>query len=182
MQGKGAEAAEAYGQAIEVRWLLLPVILCTQVGPADNTPQGHPCVLCYICVGLSAICVLLSTTCVVPLQGPVMPVLYPDCMPFCLRIQIADFPVVSGAAQTHQCLVQASRGLHGSTYTKALASLKTVTPDQLAEMQQAASFLARAASGVLRWHPVISADCTVNMRLVAKLPAWYSCIILLTCI
>jgi hypothetical protein len=50
--------------------------------------------------------------------------------------------------------MQASRGLHGSTYTKALASLKTVTPDQLAEMQQAASFLARASSGLLRWHPL----------------------------
>ncbi len=66
--------------------------------------------------------------------------------------------------------MQASRGLHGSTYTKALASLKTVTPDQLAEMQQAASFLARA-SGLLRWHPLSSADCIVTLVLAASLPA-----------
>ena len=39
-------------------------------------------------------------------------------------------------------LLQASRGLHGSTYTKALASLKSFTPEQMAEMQEAASYLA----------------------------------------
>ncbi len=63
--------------------------------------------------------------------------------------------------------MQASHGLHGSTYTKALASLKTVTPDQLAEMQQAASFLARASSGLLRWHPLNLGNCTVNTVLAA---------------
>ena len=41
-------------------------------------------------------------------------------------------------------LLQASRGMHGSTYTKALASLKSFTPDQMAEMQEAASYLAEA--------------------------------------
>lgn len=46
-------------------------------------------------------------------------------------------------------LVQASRGVHGSTYTKAMASLKTFTPEQLAEMQQAASYLSRAQGGLL---------------------------------
>ena len=66
--------------------------------------------------------------------------------------------------------MQASRGLHGSTYTKALASLKTVTPDQLAEMQQAASFLAHA-SGLLRWHPLTAADCIVNTLLAAQFSA-----------
>ncbi len=79
--------------------------------------------------------------------------------------------------------MQASRGLHGSTYTKALASLKTVTPDQLAEMQQAASFLARASSGLLRWHPVLSAHCTVITVLAAHSTTWCSCVeSLLTCI
>ena len=72
--------------------------------------------------------------------------------------------------------MQASRGLHGSTYTKALASLKTVTPDQLAEMQQAVSFLSRASSGLLRWHPLNVANCTVNTVLAAEFSAWYSCV------
>jgi len=62
--------------------------------------------------------------------------------------------------------MQASRGLHGSTYTKALASLKTVTPDQLAEMEQAASFLAHV-SGLLCWRSVNSANCTANTVLAA---------------
>ncbi len=36
MQGKGAEAAEAYGQAIEVTCLLLAVNFCMHICPLDN--------------------------------------------------------------------------------------------------------------------------------------------------
>lgn len=41
-------------------------------------------------------------------------------------------------------LLQASRGVHGSTYTKALASLKAHTSQQLAEMEEAASALSQS--------------------------------------
>lgn len=61
MQGKGAEAAEAYGQAIEVHWLLLALPFCMQIRPPDNTSQSYPCVLCDTCV-------VLFTTCVVPVS------------------------------------------------------------------------------------------------------------------
>ena len=44
--------------------------------------------------------------------------------------------------------VQAARGVHGSTYNKALASLKTFTPDQVAEMEEAAAYL-KQPQGVL---------------------------------
>ena len=37
--------------------------------------------------------------------------------------------------------VQASRGVYGSTYSKALASLKSFTADQIGEMEEAAAFL-----------------------------------------
>ena len=59
MQGKGAEAAEAYGQAIEVTCLLLAVTFYTYICPPDNVPLGSPYVLCCTCV-------VLPTTCVVP--------------------------------------------------------------------------------------------------------------------
>lgn len=47
-------------------------------------------------------------------------------------------------------LPQASKGVHGSTYTKALASLKRYGPEQIADMEEASNFLAQAA-GLHLW-------------------------------
>ena len=55
--------------------------------------------------------------------------------------------------------LQASRSMHGSTYTKSLASLKTFTPEQMAEMQEAASCLANSQSLPLYFvTPTVGAD------------------------
>lgn len=48
--------------------------------------------------------------------------------------------------------VQAARGVHGSTYNKALASLKSFTPDQVAEMEEAAAFLTQSPGVLLSHH------------------------------
>lgn len=45
--------------------------------------------------------------------------------------------------------VQAARGVHGSTYNKALASLKSFTPEQVAEMEEAAGFLKQQSQGTV---------------------------------
>lgn len=45
--------------------------------------------------------------------------------------------------------VQAARGVHGSTYNKALASLKSFTPEQVGEMEEAAGFLKRQSKGIV---------------------------------
>lgn len=48
---------------------------------------------------------------------------------------------------------QAARGVHGSTYNKALASLKTFTPDQVAEMEDAAAYLKQPQGALLGCNP-----------------------------
>nr|QIG37617.1 sulfotransferase-like protein [Trebouxia lynnae] len=45
------------------------------------------------------------------------------------------------ASKAYGQAIEASRGVHGSTYNKALASLKKFTPHQVAEMEEAASLL-----------------------------------------
>ena len=45
--------------------------------------------------------------------------------------------------------VQAARGVHGSTYNKALASLKSFTPEQVTEMEEAATFLKQLQGALL---------------------------------
>ncbi|KAL3144289.1 hypothetical protein ABBQ32_004053 [Trebouxia sp. C0010 RCD-2024] len=45
------------------------------------------------------------------------------------------------ATKAYGQAIEAARGVHGSTYNKALASLKTFTPDQVAEMEDAAAYL-----------------------------------------
>lgn len=57
--------------------------------------------------------------------------------------------------------VQAARGVHGSTYNKALASLKSFTPEQTAEMEEAASFLMQSQGTLLCYH---------TFHLFARLP------------
>ena len=57
----------------------------------------------------------------------------------------------------HHCLLcaaQASRGVHGSTYNKALASLKKFTPHQVAEMEEAAGLLKQLQGAPLSFQPV----------------------------
>ena len=41
--------------------------------------------------------------------------------------------------------MQASRGIHGSTYTKAFASLKSYTPELMAEMEHASRALGESS-------------------------------------
>ena len=53
--------------------------------------------------------------------------------------------------------MQAARGVYGSTYNKALASLKSFTPEQVVEMEEAADFLKQSQGALL----CLSFVCTV---------------------
>lgn len=59
--------------------------------------------------------------------------------------------------------MQAARGVHGSTYNKALASLKTFSPDQVAEMEEAAAFLKQPQGALLGYTPHAIIDLSVHM-------------------
>lgn len=150
MQGKGAEAAEAYEQAAEVTLSSLLPLMRTHVQHVSEhrsflyavcnkrSVQGSKHRSIHICFctpswqGVKRACVACQMLSV---------------QHFCTEAHLEgtnQSSTTSFITHRHRSVVQASRGLHGSTYTKALASLKTFPPERLAEMQQAAAYLARA--------------------------------------
>ena len=62
---------------------------------------------------------------------------------------------------------QAARGVHGSTYNKALASLKRFTLEQIAEMEEAAGFLQQSQGAILSYQSLQSCTC-----LLARIRSW----------